>query len=337
MAAIAGRCDEEIIIRNMEHKLRTVRELAEYLGVSPCWIYRHIGELNGVRVGRVLRFGWQLDSKALTPPIKGLGAILFEQEKSSLLRKRAIGFRRYQRGSVYRVPNGWRGVWREDVSTADGTMKRNKVHRNIGTIKELPTITAARKRLDEIIRGSVTKIELSFRELHDRWLRAVGPTLKQPTFQYYSHILSKHLLPAFGPVQITEISKYQVQLFLAGKAANYATPSLRGMRTTLQKVLTWAVECDWLKANPCSAMKVPRSGRPRKRHVLTPQQVLLLASKLERREAVLVILLAATGLRISEAVGLKWPDLQSDGIHVDRRVYEGDVDDLKTDESDRIV
>jgi integrase len=49
----------------------------------------------------------------------------------------------------------------------------------------------------------------------------------------------------------------------------------------------------------------------------------------------LVIFLAVTGLRIGEAIGLKWSDFAGDVLHVQRRVYEGKTDSTKTRSSDR--
>lgn len=314
-------------------KLRNVAEVAAYLGVSRCWVYRHAQRLEPVRVGRLLRFAWEIDPILQSPPASTLEI----EESIAPQGKIRFGFRRWQRGSVYRTPNGWRGKWREDVIQADGKLKRKPVHRIIGTIAELPTITAARRRLEEILRGSVAKTEITFRELYERWEKAVGPTLKKPTLKYYVHVAKKNLLPTFGPMQIRAVSRYEVQMFLAEKSAHYGTASLRGMRTTLQKILTWAIDCKWLESNPCTRIKVPRSGKKRVRHVLTPQQILLLASQLEPREAVLVILLAATGLRISEAIGLRWSDVQDDGVHVLQRIYEGDEDEVKTEGSERVI
>lgn len=251
-----------------------------------------------------------------------------------------MGFRRYQRGSVHRVGDRWQAYWREDVVTADGTITRKKRHRTIGTVREYPTKSAAQRQLDKILcdYSATTKTEITFAELCERWNNAVVPTLKRPTARHYQHVLKKNLLPEFGERQVSEIGRYQVQLFLALKAPNYSTSSLRGMRTTLQKVLSWAIDCKWLKENPCSRIKVPKPGKAkRRRYVLSREQVLTLAAKLDRREAALIIFLAATGLRISEAVALKWSDIEDDGIHVRRRLYEGEIDEVKTDESERIV
>jgi hypothetical protein len=156
-----------------------------------------------------------------------------------------MGFRRYQRGSVYRKKSGWFGMWREDILTPDGSVKRKQRRLFLGTFGELPTITAARKKVESLLRNAEMTIELSFGELYGRWVEAIRPTLKLPTARYYRHVFDKHLIPYFGNSEIRAIGKYEVQKFLVEKSAKYSTASLRGMRTALQKVFSWAIECDW--------------------------------------------------------------------------------------------
>jgi integrase len=51
--------------------------------------------------------------------------------------------------------------------------------------------------------------------------------------------------------------------------------------------------------------------------------------------ATLVLCLAATGLRISEALAIKCTDFENNVLHVTRRIYDGDVDTVKSKRSDR--
>lgn len=48
-----------------EHELLTVDDLAERLKVKPSWIYLHANELRAMRLGKYLRFRWDLVLKSL--------------------------------------------------------------------------------------------------------------------------------------------------------------------------------------------------------------------------------------------------------------------------------
>jgi len=75
------------------------------------------------------------------------------------------------------------------------------------------------------------------------------------------------------------------------------------------------------------------------RTILKPEQVVALASKLEEPYATLVLFLATTGLRISEAVGTQKSDFDGNVLRLRRRFYQsdsgGDFGDLKTKKSAR--
>jgi integrase len=68
---------------------------------------------------------------------------------------------------------------------------------------------------------------------------------------------------------------------------------------------------------------------------LTPEQVNSLSEKLHEPYATLVLFLAATGLRIGEAIAVKWSDFDGNVLHVTRRICDGDVDTVKTGNSAR--
>jgi len=56
------------------------------------------------------------------------------------------------------------------------------------------------------------------------------------------------------------------------------------------------------------------------RTVLTAEQVNAIAEKLKEPYATLVLFLAATGLRIGEALALKGTDFKNNVLHVTRRI-----------------
>ena len=305
-----------------------VAEAASILGVSKSWLYRH--ELPSVRAGRLLRFDRNLllrQFQSTTP----------SRTVNRLNPKRGIQMRRYQRGSVFKKgkrSKTWYGMWREDVRKPDGGIVRRQRKIRLGTVSELPTLAAAREKLAQEI-GSTPSVEMTFGELVERWKAAVVPTIKNTTATYYLKELKAHVVPAFGNREISTIGRYDVEVFLAGKAPMYCRNTLRGMRVSMGRVLTWAVECGWLEKNPCAGVRLPQAGTKIKRTVLTLEQTIAIAGELDEPYSTLVLFLAITGLRIGEAIAIKWTDFEGDVLHVSRRIYEGEVGTTKTEGSER--
>jgi len=146
----------------------TACETATLLGVSESWVRRHRNELPLLRVGRLIRFDSFLLLQ-LTQARMQSGKSLRPERNSMLFR--------YQRGYVYltgKKVKVWYGMFREDVRTPEGQVRRRQRHVRLGTRGELPTRSAARSRLAELFRSSTPTTEMNFRELVERWQKAVG-------------------------------------------------------------------------------------------------------------------------------------------------------------------
>lgn len=250
--------------------------------------------------------------------------------------------RRYQRGAVYlykgKKVKTWYGMFREDLRRPDGSLVRRQRRVRLGTLQELPTRAEAQDALSRYVAvPSQPTMQMNFSELAARWEQVVVPTLKPTTADYYLKVLHGPVSQNFESREISTISKYDVEVFLTSQASRYSRNSLRGMRTTLSQVFTWAISCNWLEKNPSAGVKLPRAcaGRHVQRRVLATDEVVALSRKLEEPYASLVLFLYVTGLRIGEAVAIKWSDFDGEVLHVSRRLYEGEVDTLKTVHSER--
>jgi len=60
-------------------------------------------------------------------------------------------------------------------------------------------------------------------------------------------------------------------------------------------------------------------------------------SSLSRPNIVFHPPLAVTGLRIGEAIAIKWSDFEGDVLHVQRRMYDGKIDSTKSRDSERRI
>ena len=203
----------------------------------------------------------------------------------------------------------------------------------LGTVVELPTKSAARTKLAELMNSPSEKpTDMTFTELSTRWTNVEGPALKTSTLDHYTNALNAYVTPAFGERKIGTINREDIQTFLAEKAKKYSTSTLRSMRAVLGLTLGWANACGWISRNPCVKVRLPKEtgGKRVTRTVLTTEQVNNIVGVLREPYATLVLLLAETGLRISEAIAVRAEDLNDNVLSVSRRVYDGATDSVKS-------
>jgi integrase len=134
-----------------------------------------------------------------------------------------------------------------------------------------------------------------------------------------------HLLPMFGKRRLSEISPVQVMDLLKDKAAGGLKPkSLLNLYVLLQKMLNLAVALELLNSNPMQQVPKPKVERIEK-PALSPGQVKDVADKMPENLKALVVLLYLTGLRIGEALALKWSDVDFDQskLYVRRSIWHG--------------
>ena len=117
-----------------------------------------------------------------------------------------------------------------------------------------------------------------------------------------------------------------------GRAGRLCDRSIANVLTPLRVALDAAVADGLLGANPAEQVVLPRrrAGRAwstRERRFLTRAELLRLLDEIPAKWRPLFELLAATGLRISEAVGLRWSDVVLDEpaphLQVRRAIVKG--------------
>jgi hypothetical protein len=233
-------------------------------------------------------------------------------------------------------------MYRVDVQTATG-IKREQKKVRLGTRKEFPTDSQARRRLNDIIfhteSSSPVPETMTFGELAERWRVSEGPTLTKPTFDRYAMVLRTWLLPFWKDRTIQSVTRNGIQLFLNGKAGTFSKSSIRSMRLVLQMTLSFAHLNGWISTYPCVKIKTPRitnESRTVKRAEMTEQQKLNISARLAEPYSTLVVLLTRIPVRIEEAIGIKEIDLAGHVLTICRVVYEGKVYDLQPNEQRKI-
>lgn len=121
-----------------------------------------------------------------------------------------------------------------------------------------------------------------------------------------------HLLPTFGSISLRRLTVGHVSSLLATmEQSGYSRHTAAGVRNVLSTALRDAMREGYLDRNVASLAKGPRlPSEPRK--APTPETVhAVLEALTGHRLRPLYVLLAGTGLRVSEALGLRWEDLDA--------------------------
>jgi integrase len=250
---------------------------------------------------------------------------------------------RYQRGCISREgrsngPHVWIYRWRE--TQPNGQRINRKVV--VGSVEEYSTKSEAQKAADALrihvnkdsprsMLYSVTCEQLIAHYL-EKELAEDNNKRAYSTKAAYRSYLDNWILPRWRAYLLNEIKTVAVEEWLSQLSMACGTKAK--LRNIMSAIFKHAMRHEWAEKNPISLVR-----QSAKREVipsvldLTEISALLRTLDLPYRQ--MVLLAAATGLRASELLALKWGDISFDSLEIslNRGVVHQVIGDLKTEAS----
>ena len=176
---------------------------------------------------------------------------------------------------------------------------------------------------------------------HARWLTLAAVNIKPRTLTSYQRTLHNHIVPSLGHCRVRDLTKGRIKDFLAAKlTTGLSKNSVRIIHATLRARLNAAVDDGVILANPADRLGrqlrliATPTARQEEIKAMSRQQldVFLTAAERDKRHSPLFLTLARTGMRIGEALALKWDDIDfaAREIRVARALSAGRIDTPKS-------
>jgi integrase len=205
----------------------------------------------------------------------------------------------------------------------------------IGTKKEYPTKAAAWKAIGPEHTGPAPTNGETVNDVSTRYQAERMPT-RLCTARVYRSFLDNHILPKWGTTLIRDVQPRPVELWL--RQLPLAPKSKTHVRSLMHSLVDFAMWAGILEVarNPISlVVNKGATRRVRKARSLTVEQFRVLLSELREPFSTLALLCVCLGLRMSEALALRWDDVDWLGsrLSVNRGIVKQHVDEVKTEAS----
>lgn len=216
--------------------------------------------------------------------------------------------------------------------------------KKIGTKAQYPTKAAAwraAKQLRDAVekQTQVVSTAPTVNRLIEQYRVEKMPT-RHDTREGYESWLRVYIMPKWGDHTITELQARPVELWLESlPLAPKSKVHIRGILSALWKFAMWKQDTP-MQVNPISLVTIKgASKRVRQPRILTVEQFRLLVPHLREPFNTLALMCVCFGLRISEALALKWADVDwlNGTLRLERGIVQQIVDDVKTDNSRRTL
>jgi integrase len=206
-------------------------------------------------------------------------------------------------GSVHQCKDGrWCGTYR------DVTGKWRYVYRRTKTEAKQALREALKDRDDGIVHANKMTIAV----LLDQWLKEMASEVSTRTLENRESIIRLHVQPTIGSMKLAKVDHKDIRDLLRAKSEQLAPSTVKRIYAFLNQAFEFAVSRKHISRNPVPEVKPPKQWR-RDIDVLKPEQVRhLLDSVKGTRYEPIIVLGATCGLRVGEALSLRWEDVDLD-------------------------
>jgi integrase len=220
----------------------------------------------------------------------------------------------------------WNYLW------YDGPTRRSK---RIGTKQEFPTKAAAWKEVESLeiqakppdgdkgdtVRSVITRYE------------AERMPSRQSTARVYRSFLNNHVLPKWADTRIQDVLPRPVELWLRELPLSPKSKThVRSLMHGLVEFAMWSGLLD-ISRNPVSLVRnIGATRKVRKARSLTAEQFHALLKELQEPFGTMALLSVCLGLRFSEALALRWADVDwlGSSLSIRRGIVNQIVGEVKT-------
>jgi len=151
------------------------------------------------------------------------------------------------------------------------------------------------------------------------------------TIERYLQVLNNRLIPRWGNRPALEIEPLEIMQWLKAskRMENLENPTVDKIRRVMNLVFkhsqTYGLIPPTEEVNPMKFVRVKTQSEYEAK-IITPEQGFKILTAMPQPESTLTMLIAATGLRISECLGLQWADVDYDSQQIFiRRSWTGKV------------
>ncbi len=188
------------------------------------------------------------------------------------------------------------------------------IHGNKKTAQQYLNKILREKDLGEFIKPSQELLA----EYMNEWLEKEAKTrVREYTYQNYKDLVRLYINPVLGAVMLSNITPVQIKGVYSEMIDKGLSPkTVKNTHGVLKNALEQAVNWGKLPRNPADSVNLPRQKK-KEMKVLSPEEAKIFVDAIvDSRWKALFSLLIATGMRPSEALGLKWKDIDFDNERV---------------------
>ena len=252
--------------------------------------------------------------------------------------------KRYQKGRVFlrgKATPVWVGRWREDVIGADGVTRRIERSEILGTKSQIPTQRLAFRRL-EVFLSRINAPDYrpgriaTLAEFAERWVETVLSQHKPSSQRAAQSHLRRHILPQLGGARLDAVGKEAQQVFVTRLSGTVCRKTARNVMDTLsailQKAKQWGYVCECVDFRALEFAEDAVSREPR---FFTAKQVQQIVATAREPSKTMFSVLAMTGMRAGEMLGLQWGDVDfaRGCIYIRRSAWYGHLQTTKSKSS----
>ncbi len=247
---------------------------------------------------------------------------------------------KYQQGSVRRVKraNGFAWEFRYYVEQDGKRLPRSqyfdgKIYKTEKAVRQ--RVEAQLLKLNEGTEYARAN-DVTFNALLDRYIAEEMPA-RHATKGSYTSIIKRRLRPQWGGHIVSEIRPAEIHAWF--QSLDLAPLSKGHLRSLMHKLFDLATLWEYLpleRRNPIEIVKIKNvTRRTKEAVVLSPDQFREVVRQLPAHVNMIAITMSCLGLRVSEALGLRWEDFdwQHSTVTIRRSAYRGAIDETKTTSS----